>query len=161
MIRLACEEDMPRLLAIYAAARQFMRQNGNGAQWGSSYPGAVDLMEDIRARQLYVVEATKGVCACFMLAAGPDPTYNVIYDGAWRSETPYGVIHRVASDGTQRGILGQCVAFARGQYSHLRMDTHEKNHPMQRALAKEGFVCRGTILTGDGTPRMAYDWIGE
>lgn len=161
MIRLACEEDMPRLLAIYAAARQFMRQNGNDAQWGGNYPDETDLKADIAARRLYVVEEEWGVCACFMMAAGPDVTYRVIYDGAWASDTPYGVIHRVASDGTRSGILRQCVAFARKDYSHLRIDTHEKNLPMQRALAKEGFVHRGTIITGDGTPRMAYDWIGE
>ena len=159
MIRLARKEDMQSLLAIYAAAWQFMRQNGNDAQWGGNYPGEEDLLADIREQRLYVLEKNDAVCACFMLTDGPDVTYRVIYDGTWAADTPYGVIHRVASDGTQKGVLAQCVAYARQFYSHLRIDTHQKNLPMQRALAKEGFVHRGTIFIADGTPRMAFDWL--
>ena len=33
MIRLAKEEDIPRLLEIYAMAKEFMRKTGNPTQW--------------------------------------------------------------------------------------------------------------------------------
>lgn len=157
-IRLATEQDMPRLRQIYAAAREFMRQNGNPTQWTDRYPLEEDLWEDIRLQRLYVVEEGH-ICACFMLCAGPDDTYTEIYDGAWGSDRPYGVLHRVASDGTQRGIVSRAVAFAARQFDHLRIDTHADNLPMQRALAREGFVHRGTITVHDGTPRLAYDRI--
>ena len=160
MIRLACQQDMPRLLAIYDIARQFMRQNGNAVQWVGNYPAECDLAADMAAGRLYVVEEAGTVCACFMMADGPDETYRVIQGGAWASDTPYGVIHRVASDGTQKGIVARCMAFARERYRHLRIDTHEKNLPMQRALERVGFTHRGTIFVGDGTPRLAYDWLG-
>ena len=160
MIRLACQQDMPRLLEIYDIARQFMRQNGNAVQWVGNYPAECDLTADMAAGRLYVVEEAGMVCACFMMADGPDETYRVIHGGAWASDTPYGVIHRVASDGTRKRIVARCVAFARERYRHLRIDTHEKNLPMQRALAREGFTHRGTIFVGDGTPRLAYDWLG-
>lgn len=162
MIRPAANADLPRLLEIYAAARAYMKQTGNPTQWPDNYPAAEDLAEDIALHRLYVVEAQDGrICGCFMLDAGPDPTYDIIFDGSWRSDSPYGVIHRVASDGTQRGVLSQCVGFAAQRFCHLRIDTHERNLPMQRALAWEGFTHRGTIITDDGTPRLAYDRITE
>ena len=159
MIRLAKQEDMPRLLEIYGAARNFMRQSGNPTQWANNYPGEDVLREDIRAGRLYGLEGPEGLCACFMLAPGPDITYDQIFDGAWASSLPYGVLHRIASDGSQKGVLRRCVAFAARYYSHLRFDTHRDNLPMQRALAREGFHYRGIILTHDGTPRLAYDRI--
>ena len=158
MIRHATLSDLPQLLEVYAAARAYMCRTGNPTQWGSNHPAPEILTEDIALKRLYVVEAPDGrVCGCFMLAPGPDDTYADIFDGAWSCDTPYGVLHRVASDGTQRGILRQCIAFASRQFRHLRIDTHEKNLPMQNALAREGFVHRGTIITDDGTPRLAYD----
>ena len=33
MIRKAEKEDLPRIYEIYETARQFMRENGNHAQW--------------------------------------------------------------------------------------------------------------------------------
>lgn len=159
MIRLAKAEDIPRLLAIYDRAKAFMRQNGNPSQWSGHYPGEEILLADIQAGRLYGLEGPQGLCACFMLAPGPDITYREIFEGAWASDLPYGVIHRVASDGTQPGVLAKCVAFAAQRYPYLRIDTHEKNIPMQRALAREGFIYRGIIYTHDGTPRLAYDRI--
>jgi len=158
MIRLAVPSDLPRLLEIYATARAYMRRTGNPTQWGGNHPTPEILAEDIALERLYAVEAPNaGICGCFMLAPGPDPTYAHIFSGTWGSDLPYGVLHRVASDGTQRGILSQCVAFAARRFCYLRIDTHEKNIPMQRALAREGFIHRGTILTDNGTPRLAYD----
>lgn len=52
MIRLACQQDMPRLLEIYDIARQFMRQNGNDVQWVGNYPAESDLAADIAAGRL-------------------------------------------------------------------------------------------------------------
>lgn len=155
MIRPATVADLPRLMEIYAAARRYMKETGNPTQWGDSYPAEELLRADIAASQLYVVE-DKGVCACFMLSAGPDATYAHI-EGSWGYDTSYGVLHRVASDGTARRIVRQCVDFAAARFPHLRIDTHEKNLPMQAALAREGFLYRGIIYTHDGTPRLAYD----
>ncbi|MBO5952888.1 MAG: N-acetyltransferase [Oscillospiraceae bacterium] len=157
MIRLAVEADLPRLGEVFDDARAFMRANGNDVQWTDGYPRQQVLLEDIRAGQLYVIEEAGRVCACFMLAAGPDPTYEVIFDGSWGADKPYGVIHRVASDGSCRGVVAQVVAFAQQYFDYLRIDTHEKNIPMQQAVKRLGFTCRGGIYTHDGTPRIAFD----
>ena len=108
MIRPATEADLPRILQIYASARSFMARSGNPTQWGDRFPLPQWLEEDIRLRRLYAVEADGRLCGCFMLCGGPDPTYAVI-DGSWGKDAPYGVLHRVASDGTQRGIVSACV----------------------------------------------------
>lgn len=157
VIRLAQEQDLPRMLQIYDAARRFMRQRGNYVQWMGAYPGEDILREDLSRRRLYVIEQDGAIGGCFMLEAGPDPTYARIYEGAWSSDVPYGVIHRIAGDGSIRGILAQAVAFAQERFDCLRIDTHEKNIPMQNALAKQGFTYRGIIYLLDGAPRLAYD----
>ena len=161
MIRLARKEELPRLLEIYAAARAFMRQNGNAEQWAGGYPGEEVLREDIALERLYVIEENGWIGGVFMLCAGPDDTYNKIYDGAWGYEQPYGVIHRIAGDGSIKGVLVKAVEFAGARFDYLRIDTHSQNIPMQNALKKQNFTQRGVIYIHDGTPRLAYDKIKE
>jgi hypothetical protein len=161
MIRLAKAEDLPRLLEIYAAARTFMRQNGNSLQWAGGHPSAEILREDIAQGRLYAIEENGWIGGVFMLAAGPDDTYDQIYDGAWGWDQPYGVIHRIAGDGSIKGVLAKAVEFAEARFDYLRIDTHEQNIPMQNALKKQHFTRRGVIYIHDGTPRLAYDRIRE
>lgn len=160
MIRLAREGDLPRILEIYATARAFMREQGNPNQWKDGYPAKETLLADIAAQKLYVGEENGIPFGVFFLSEGPDPTYSRIDGEGWRSGTSYGVIHRIASDGTRKGFLHTAVEFARERFSHLRIDTHEDNLPMQNALAKEGFSHRGTIYLANGDSRLAYDWLG-
>lgn len=156
-VRPARREDLARLMDIYAAARAFMAEHGNPHQWGDGYPRRELVAEDIALGRSYVIEGPDGLAhAVFMFAPGPDPTYQVIEDGAWPDDAPYGVIHRVAGDGQVRGVLAAAVAFARTRCDHIRMDTHADNTVMQAALAKNGFTRCGVIYTDDGTPRLAY-----
>ena len=157
MIRHAKPEDMERLLEIYDIARAFMRKSGNATQWGGGYPSQEVLLEDIEQDSLYVMEDRGEIYAVFFVADGPDPTYAYI-DGDWTSDEDYGVIHRVASDGSHKGVFTEIAAFAREKYSHLRIDTHEDNIPMQKAVEKDGFTYRGTIYLANGDPRRAYSW---
>ena len=54
---------------------------------------------------LYAVEINGRFCGAFVFFIGEEPTYRIIEDGAWIDDGPYGTIHRVASDGTERGIF--------------------------------------------------------
>ena len=158
-IRKATMADIPRVMEVYAAARQFMKESGNPTQWTEGYPQIALVEQDVTEGRLYVMTEEERIFGCFMLCAGPDPTYMQIFDGNWGYDTPYGVIHRVASDGSKRGVVTSCVAFARQYYCHLRIDTHRDNLPMQRALQRAGFEYRGTIRLENGDPRLAYDWM--
>ena len=148
--------DLPRIAEIYAYARSFMKQTGNPNQWGSHHPPAAQLQKDIDQRKLFVIEDDKGVHGVFYFAVEDDPTYHVIHDGAWHDQKAYGVIHRIAGDGSG-GILRRAVAFASKQVDYLRIDTHQDNHVMQKALGKLGFSKCGIIYIADGSPRIAYD----
>lgn len=161
MIRLANISEIDRLLEIYESAKHFMHTHGNPNQWNGAYPDKDTLLADVNSQHLYVVEDDSGhIYACFALIGGEDPTYNYI-EGEWQSDTPYGTIHRIAGDGTRRGVFAECTSFARTKYSHLRVDTHEDNIPMQNAVKRDGFKYAGVIYLADGSPRMAFDWVGE
>ncbi len=148
-------EDLPRILEIYAYARSFMAENGNPNQWGNSHPPVHQLQNDVKNGKLYKICRDGNIHGVFYFAVEEDPTYAVI-EGSWHSDGPYGVIHRIASDGSG-GILRAAVAFAQTKISYLRIDTHEDNTVMQGALQNEGFAGCGIIHITDGTPRIAYD----
>ena len=100
----------------------------------------------------------------FALLEGGEPTYRKIFDGAWLNDEPYLTMHRVASDGTQRGVVAACTDFCRRRASaldlhNIRIDTHEANAPMQRALGRCGFVRCRTIRLANGDPRIAYQLV--
>ncbi len=157
MIRPAVPADELALQSVYAAARRFMAASGNPHQWGDTKPDMAVIAEDIRRGQLYVEELDGRVCAAFALVWGIDPTYKVI-DGAWCSDSPYGTVHRLASDGTRPGFFDRCMAFCRERIAHLRIDTHADNAPMRHLVAKQGFVYCGIIHLADGSPRLAFEW---
>ena len=150
-------EDLPDILRIYECAKQFMRANGNMFQWVNGYPSEELLTADIEKEQLYVVRNGRHICGVFALIIGPDPTYEYIENGSWISDSRYGTIHRIASDGSVRGVLDKAVEFCEKKISHLRVDTHEVNLPMQNAVIRNGFSKRGIIYIADGTPRFAYE----
>lgn len=157
MIRQANEQELPRLMEIFAVAKAYMRRNGNGTQWGDEYPSEAFLRGDLEKGELYVVEEQGIIHGCFVLAEGEDPTYATI-DGAWHGTGRYGTVHRVASDGSG-GIFAALMEFAKARHTMLRIDTHEDNATMHHLIQKHGFRRCGIIfLEGYGGPRVAYDW---
>ena len=98
----------------------------------------------------------KSVIAYFALLSSPEPTYDVI-DGAWLTDKPYGVIHRMASYPDVHGVFASIMNFAATRYAHLRVDTHRDNRIMRHLVEKHGFTYCGIIWLTDGTPRLAYE----
>lgn len=159
-VRAATVADLEQMLDVYAAARAFMARTGNPHQWADGYPRRELLEEDIAQERSYVMEGEDGtVHATFFYAPGPDPTYQVIEDGEWLGDGPYGVIHRIAGDGQVKGVLAAAVSFARARRSEVRIDTHHDNVVMQSALEKLGFSRRGIIHLENGDPRIAYQLV--
>ena len=146
--------DLDRMMEIFAAARAFMAANGNPGQWAV-------LEEDIALGRSYVVLEAGKVVGTFVFFVGHEPVYDVITNGAWSAEKPYGVIHRVASDGVTRGVGRACFDFCAAQSDYLRIDTHEKNRPMQQALTRYGFQRCGDVVYEDGKERIAFDYVGK
>jgi len=159
LIRSATLEDLPAVMGIYEIARDFMRKNGNPTQWPSGYPGEEMIRSDIAGGNLYVLTEGGEIVGVFAFILGEDPTYRVIKDGQWRSDKPYGTIHRLASSGRVKGVARRCFDFCREKCPHLRIDTHRDNKPMQAAILSYGFKPCGIIYTHDGTERLAYDYL--
>ena len=157
-------EDLNTVMVLYAHARAFMAEHGNPNQWGPTcWPPEELIRQDIARGKSYVCLSEGRIVGVFYFDQGPDiePTYVQIEDGAWRDQSPYGVVHRIASDGTQRGTGAFCINWAYGQCGHLRIDTHGDNRVMQGLLAKLGFVHCGTIhVREDNDPRLAYEKTG-
>ncbi len=164
-IRKTISEDLPRIMEIYAEARRFMAEHGNPRQWGPTQWPPEDLIrQDIRNGNSYVcVNGTGKVIGTFFFLRGKDiePTYRRITDGAWLDDSPYGVVHRIAGDGSEKGIGAFCINWAFEQCGHLRIDTHGDNTVMQSLLRKLGFVHCGTIFVEeDDDPRLAFEKTG-
>ena len=155
-VRKAEPGDFNNILQLYENARAFMAAHGNPDQWGKTEPSEALLYSYLQEKVLYILENDTGIHGAFMFKIFEDPTYQIIEKGQWRSHEPYGVIHSVAGDGSG-GILAAAVSFAETRIRHLRMDTHEKNIPMQNALNRQGFSCCGIIYTAQGEKRLAYE----
>ena len=160
MITQANLSQLSPIMAIYERAREFMAKTGNPDQWGMAYPPEDMIRQDILNGKCYVNLRDGNICAVFYFAIEEDPTYGYI-EGAWLNDAPYGVIHRIAVGESGTGTAAECFQFAFEQCENLRIDTHEKNIPMQRCLAKNGFQRCGMIYLEDGDPRIAYQKVTE
>ena len=164
-IRKAEKTDITRIMEIYAYAREYMASHGNPNQWGpTNWPPEALIREDIRQGKSYVCEADGKIVGVFYFDRGNDiePTYRLIEDGTWINDEPYGVIHRIASDGSIKGVGTFCFKWAIDRCRHLRADTHPDNKTMQNLLTKLGFEKRGIIhVIEDDHPRYAYEKTGE
>ena len=141
---------------IFARARRFMVETGNPNQWTNGYPSDDFLRQDIQSGDSYVCIEDDHIVATFVLRGGIDPTYNVIYDGAWLDDTPYATIHRIASSGEVKGIFRQVLQYALQHYCSIRIDTHRDNLVMQHVVLQAGFQYCGIIHCWNGDERLAY-----
>ena len=159
MIRPATEADLPAVLPVFEAAKAIMRADGNHDQWGApGFPGDALLLHDIARGGAFVIssEAKESIVAYFALLPSPEPTYDYI-DGAWLTDEPYGVIHRIASYPDVHGIFSAIIDFAAERYRHIRIDTHRDNRIMRHLIESAGFTYCGVIWLPDGTERLAYE----
>ncbi len=161
-IRHATEQDLTRMMKIYAHAREQMAKTGNPNQWGpTNWPPEEVLRRDMEEGRSYVCENDAGTVIgtfCYLYGKDIDATYRNITDGAWMDDSPYGVVHRLAGDGSEKGIGIFCIKWAFDQCGHMRVDTHGDNKLMQHLLKKLGFVHCGTIhVEEDDYPRLAFE----
>ena len=160
-IRHSTEKDFTQIMEIYNYARRFMAEHGNPNQWGPTHwPPEQLIHNDIISGTSYVCVHEKRVVGTFFFLAGIDiePVYRHIENGRWMNDSAYGVVHRLAGDGSVKGIGEFCLNWAYRQCGHLRIDTHGDNIVMQNLLKKMGFTHCGTIyVEEDNYPRLAYE----
>lgn len=96
-IRKATLKDLDSIKEIFMIAKTNMQLEGNLHQWTEiDYPISYTPI-DIKNGNCYVIINEGKIVAVFSFIIGEDPTYYYIV-GEWKSNAPYGTIHRIASN---------------------------------------------------------------
>lgn len=148
-------DDLEKIKEIYVYAREYMKKTGNPDQWKDNRPDINTVINDINHQQFYCIKEDHQILAVFAFIIGDDMTYHVI-EGEWLNDLPYGVVHRIASNGKVKGILNFALDYCESKVSNIRIDTHADNKIMQHLLEKRNYKKCGIIYCDDGTPRLAY-----
>lgn len=146
----ATYDNLGEVMKIYDHARSFMAETGNPNQWYGGYPSEEIVKSDIAKKQLYILSDEDGIEGVFVFFDGVEPDYLNI-EGKWLSDKPYLTVHRVASAGKKKGVLGEVISYCLQFGETIRIDTHEDNVIMQNALKKQGFKRCGIVHTESGT----------
>ena len=154
-IRKSKYEDLDEIEKIFSYARKFMKENGNPSQWKNDRPSLDLVKEDIDKGNSYVVLDDDRIVATFAYIIGIEPTY-IDIDGKWLDDDTYGTIHRIASDGSVKGIFDYVLKYCEVFNEDIRIDTHKDNKIMLHLIEKSGFVRCGIIIVDDGTERIAF-----
>ena len=101
------------------------------------------------------------IVASFAFIPGPEPTYKEIYDGNWLDDSPYYVVHRLASTVSSRGVFKDVMDYCMGVAGNLRIDTHRDNVIMRHVIERYGFTYCGIIYLLSGDERLAYQLVGR
>lgn len=134
-------------------------------QWHPDYPTRQTVDEDIAQNIGYAFVGDEGVIGYCCIVFGDEPAYHRI-DGAWKTDRPYAVVHRMAFNEKARGgglskeAINLIKDLCRAQHiSAIRVDTQDENKVMQHILDREGFEYCG-LIQFDGGPKLAYEWDG-
>ncbi|WP_298580555.1 GNAT family N-acetyltransferase [uncultured Olegusella sp.] len=156
-IRPARISDIPAIIRVFDAARNYMCSHGNPHQWPKNYPGEIEIKRDLAHGSAFVcLDTEQKVCGYIDFEEGPEPSYHYI-EGAWLDGGPYHVIHRIATLRQGQGIGSYLLDWACTQAQVIRIDTHHDNYPMQQLLKSRGFRKCGVIYLETGDARLAFE----
>lgn len=163
--RMAQEQDLQKILAVIHQAQEDLKSQGVD-QWQEGYPNEEIVRLDISRGENYVLEDENGeIAGTVVFSFRKEPSYEKIYEGAWKSRDAYAVIHRIAVDrdrkrlGVATEMLDEMIKRCRERKIHsVRIDTHKDNKVMQAWIEKNQFVYCGVIyLASSGMKRNAYE----
>ena len=165
--RPAAEDDLPAILAIAQQARNYLRRH-RVDQWQGAYPNEDTFRADIAAGTCHVLTYQGAVAAVFTLTFAPEPAYDALTDGRWRSDREHAaVLHRNAVSADWRGtglsdlLMQEVERLARGSGAPaVRVDTHRHNGAQKKLLERHGYRFCGNILCdepGHDPRRQAFE----
>ena len=156
-------EDIERVMEIIKQAQQYFKEKGIN-QWQNGYPNAKVIENDIKNGHSFVLIKNNEIVGTIAISFEGEATYNKIFEGDWKSNDNYAVIHRIAVDHELKGIglssemIKQTELMCnKKSVGSIKVDTHEDNQAMQRSLIKNGFDYCGVIYLADGSKRVALD----
>ena len=161
ILRLATLSDAKTIWEILQAAI-LQRKNDGSTQWQNGYPNEGTVENDIQQGYGYVIEEKNMIIAYAAIVFGDEPTYEVI-NGAWLSNQPYVVVHRVATAPNLKGKgiathLFLCIEklAAEKNIFSIKVDTNFDNIPMLKIMDNLNYTYCGEIFVS-GSPRRAYE----
>lgn len=156
-------EDIERVMEIIKQAQQYFKEKGIN-QWQNGYPNAKVIENDIKNGHSFVLIKNNKIVGTIAISFEGEATYNKIFEGDWKSNDNYAVIHRIAVDQELKGIglssemIKQTELMCnKKSVGSIKVDTHEDNQAMQRSLIKNGFDYCGVIYLADGSKRVAFE----
>ena len=155
-IRRATVNDVQEVLHLIDSGRKIMIASGNTHQWDDNHPSRGQIAKDIASGSSYLLLEDGKPIATWAFVKGPEPTYAVIYNGAWLDDGPYHVIHRVARLPHYHGVMKDLLDWCFSKDGNIRIDTHKDNAIMRHCLTKYGFTYCGIIHLQNGDERLAY-----
>ena len=142
-------------------AKAFLRSKGID-QWQKGYPDEAVITGDISGQKGYFLMEGSQPLAYQCIDFDEEPAYRKL-NGQWLSDTPYGVVHRLAVGTAFRGKGLATVSLRLAEQmmrdrkvQSFRIDTDENNEIMKHLLAKNGFTYCGTIWF-DNSTKIAYE----
>ncbi len=165
-LRVATREEFDAVFALIDEAKEYLRLSGS-TQWQDGYPNRQTIESDIQRSESYIItDNSEAIIGTAAISFESEPTYSVIEDGQWLTTSEnYAVAHRIAVSRAEKGkgvtkwLLEELEIMCKKRgVASIRVDTHDKNLPMQRILSKLGYTHCGIIYVRDGS-RRAYEKI--
>ncbi len=160
-LRKAVMADLTAIMEIIGQDKAFLKGNGVD-QWQSGYPDEACIRQDIEAGKGYVCAEDGGVVGYLCIDFDGESAYNDLR-GAWLSEGPYVVVHRLALSDAVKGRGFAALAFRQAEeiardagIGSLKVDTDADNRIMKHLLEKNDFTCCGKIVY-DSSDKIAFE----
>lgn len=155
-------DDIDSVMEVIEDARALLKMEGNG-QWQFGYPDRNDLLKDINSERLFCIKDNDLIVAICAITYYEED-YMHLYEGKWKSDFDYCVMHRVAVRESHRGKgygkklfeVFESVAKSEGYHS-LRIDTHENNSLLRHLFDLYGFEYCGKAILTPNKDRVMYE----
>lgn len=165
-------EDIDVAVTIADQGKALLKSR-NINQWQrGTYPDRNVFKKDVETNIGYVVCDDDQVVAVCAVTFTQEPSYENLTAGQWKTKDnqKYATIHRsaVKAEFRGKGVFGFLVKsvaeLAKEQNAaSIRIDTHEENISMQRAVKKSGFeyCCNLILVDGDekDDPRLGFELV--
>lgn len=163
-VRQASIGDLEDILKVIDNGRKNLEKN-DIPQWrDGDGPSPKVISEDLELGEGFVLIENATIMGYGTITKNEQPSYDSIQGGSWIPSTTYVSLHRVVvhTDVKERGmglfLIRSLISVAiSSSFNDIRIDTHPKNHRMQRVIEKSGFTYKGSIqLNVNNGERYAY-----
>lgn len=158
-------QDIKEIMILINQAKEYLKLKGVN-QWQDGYPNEEVIKEDIAKGESYILISNDKIVGTSTICFSGESTYDNIFEGKWLTKNKYIVMHRVAVHDDFKGMgIFREILFEVSKLStmndinSIKIDTHEDNLSMQKALINNGFKRCGIIYLENGDKRIAFEKI--